>query len=641
MEEKLKPLAKQSHAREQVAFKYMEKIQRFKNQRNVPFDILRNRTLTDFWDDSVKRFIQFKQRPAHKAPWQANTASNTPADKLIGILSKLAGGGSMESQVHATDDISMIGRKKERVLNGFLRAASRKNRDDFQLILEMFTAMLKGTVIGFETWRFGKTKVRDVTDVNPETGEVKIKEKTIFKWNDVWSEIVPIENFYPGSIFVRPGQVQDMADCAFRKTFRFDEWKFEFGNYIDADKVVALNGMNLSEDNLFYKFYNNVNFEDDEVEQWYYFNQYTDEMVIIANGVWINPMGKDTVAPLPWNHKKLPFWAAVFEPFADDYFYGRSLPDKLITMVDMQDATFDRVLDQLALAVHKPIVTRQNATSLTKGFMNPGNVIQVKGAGAVANEFATVDVGVPSPVHMQMIGILEQRLDRTTITSEVSSGASSGTRKTATQVLQEREAAVELVSLFLRLMEFAVRDKNSLRLPNIVQFYTLPTQQKNEDFKFRKIVLHEEKLSNGKIGTLEMQFSDGNLIEEQSVIEKQASEVPEEVEIIRISPSFIRNWEGEVEIVPATSVKQTDSVKQAFELNFQQVMSALYPDKVNRDASFEDMVRVFKKDIRRYKAVTPTEKADVGPIDGELTPAGTTGGIAEGLGTSLRQLAQP
>ncbi|MHA1401836.1 MAG: hypothetical protein ACTSQE_15915 [Candidatus Heimdallarchaeaceae archaeon] len=627
----------QSKGRQEVVDKVMGKINEFKENRKNEFKIIRNRSWTDYWDDSVKRFIQFKQRPAYKALWQSNTASNTPADKLIGILSQLAG-QSMEAQVVATDDVSMLARIKERVLGALLKAAGRKNEDDYQLVLEMLAAMAKGTVIGYEGWRFDKTEIREITNQNPETGEMTLKKKTINKWNDVWGEIVPIENFYPGNIFVRPGKIQDMSDCAMRKIFKEDEWKLQFGSYPDADLVQTKNGMSVdSEDELFYKFAEDIS--DDEIEQWYYFNKDTDEMVIIANGIWINPMGVDTVQPLPWNHKKLPFWGGVFEPLAEDVFYGRSLPDKLITMVDMQDALFDRVLDQLALAVHKPILTRKNATSITKGFMHPGAVIQVKGSGAISNEFATLDVQEPSQAHIQMLQILEQRLDRTAITTETAAQG-GGQRKTATQVLQEREAAIELSSLFLKLMEFAIRDKNMLRLPNMIQFYTLPINKKQKGFKFRKIILRDEKIPpRGELGTTEIQFTNQNIQEAQMEVERQAEGLPEPVDIVRISPSFIRDFEGEIQIIPATSVKQTESVRQAFELNFQQVMATLFPDKVNRDTAFEDMLRVFKKDTKRLKAETPAEQEDIGPETRGSLPQ-TAGAITQGLGGSLRQLAQ-
>ncbi len=629
-----KMVLKQTKERNDIMVKTLSRIDDFKEIRRQTYDLLRNRTLVDYWDDSVKRLSQYKLRPAHKEQWQANTASNKPADKLIGILSKLAG-QPMEVQVHAVDDVSEQAKKKERVLQAALKAAGRKNNDNFQLVLEMYGAMAKGTVVGFESWRFGKQDQRVITNIDDKTGEVKFKKKTVNKWNDVWGEIVPVENFYPGNIYIRPGQIQDMADCAMRKIFKWDKWETDFGEYIDADEVQPRNQTNAGdEDQLFYKFEDDV--DEDEVEQWYYFNQETDEMIIIANGIWINPIGKAVVSPLPWNHKKLPFWAAVFEPHAEDYFYGRSLADKLISMIDMQDALFDRILDQLALSVHKPIVTRKNAISLTKGFRKQGDVIQIKGGGPINQEFATIDVQEPSQAHIQMLNIIEGRLEQTAITSGT---ASTGERKTATQVLQEREAAVELVSLFLKLMEFAIRDKNILRLSNIVQFYTLPVHKKSKLAKFRKIILRDERLTDGKLGTLDLEFTDRNIPQVQQEIEQTANQSLEPIEIIRLSPSFIRDVEMELEIIPATSVKQTDSVRQAFELNFQQVITELYPDKYNRDTGFEDLLRKFNKNPRRLTASTPEQVADMGP-NVEQGVGGPASNIPEGLSSSLRSIAQ-
>jgi hypothetical protein len=638
-QQQLPKVEKQSISRQQVAAKAIDRIWELKQIRQREEDIIRGRTWTTFWDDSVKRLAQFKQRPAYKAPWQANTASNTPADKLIGILSKLAG-QPMEIQLHSTEDTSVIGMKQERVLKGLLKGAGKKNHDDYQLVLEMFAAMAKGTVIGYEGWKTGTQKIREVTDINGKTGEVKVKEKTIKKWNDVYGEIVPIENFYPGNIFVRPGKIQDMTDCAMRKIFKFDEWRMEFGGYIDADKVQPKQNISQSnEDNLFYKYSEDL--ADDEIEQWYLFNQYTDEFMLISNNIWINPIGIDTVAPLPWNHKRLPFWAAVFEPLAEDIFYGRSLADKLMTMVDMQDAMFDRVLDQLALAIHKPILTRKNPSAVTKGFMHPGAVIQIKGSGPMSNEFSTLDVGEPSSAHMQMLGVIQQRIEQSTIASDTALNQSGGTRKTATQVLQEREAAVELVSLFLKIMEFSIRDKYELRLPNIIQFYTLPLHKADKELKFRKIILRSERLSpNGEMGTLEINFTADDMQLAQAQGEQRKAQSIEPIEIISVSPSFIRNFKGEIEVIPATSVKQTESVRQAFELNFQQVMASLYPDKVNRDSAFEDLVRVFGKDVRRLRAQTPQQEGDMNPLETENMKPESIGAIQEGLGGSLRQLAQ-
>jgi len=629
----------QSSLRKKVAANTMVRIDDLREIRRRSYRVLRDRHLKDYWDDSMKRFLQYKQRPAYKQGpnrWRANTASNTPGDKLISILSKLAG-QSMEAQVMSTDDTSFIGRLRERVVGSLLKAAGKKNDDDKQLILESLAAMSKGTVIGFEGWRHGKTKVRDITDQDAETGEVKIKEREIKKWNDVWSEIVPIENFYPGDVFVRPGQVQDMTDCAMRKILKEDQFRLEFGEYVDADKVITKSSVNQSnEEELFYKF--DTDLDEDEVEMWLYFNQATDEFIMLANGVWINPVGQNTVSPLLWNHKKLPFWANVFEPLAEDYFYGRSLPDKLATMTDMSDAVFDRILDQLALAVHKPIITRKKHASLTRGFNHPGNVIALKVSGSLRDEFTTIDVDAPGPVHLQMINILENRINRSSIASDIQD---SGGTKTATQILQEREASVELVSLFLKFMEFGQRDKNRLRLANILQFYTLPIHKKDSDIRFRKLILRDEKLTDGRVGDRRIEFTTDNIFESQLNAEREGLESETPLESIKISPKFIRDFNADIMIVPSSSIKQSESVKQALELNFQQVMTALYPDKLNRDTGFEDLLHVFNKDKRRLTAQTEEEQMDMlEPQRGSTSTPETASNILSGIGGSLRQRSE-
>lgn len=37
-----------------------------------------------------------------------------------------------------------------------------------------------------------------------------------------------------------------------------------------------------------------------------------DEYIMIANGIWINPLGtEEIVQPLPWAHKEQPFYSAI------------------------------------------------------------------------------------------------------------------------------------------------------------------------------------------------------------------------------------------------------------------------------------------------------------------------------------------
>ena len=594
VEPSTQPRKLQSKERQAVRDRVWERITEMKNLRLQQQPLFRDRTPVDYWDDSVKRFIQYKQRPAYKDWWQANTADSTPADKIIGILSKIAA-QAMEAVVFSTQETSWISYWKEKILTYLLKAAGRKNRDDYQLVLEELSAMSKGTVIGFEGWYRGKRNIREVVSVDPATGEVKFKVKTIAEWNDVLSTIIPVEDFFPGTLNVRPGMIQDMDDCAIRRVISKTKFAAEFGRYPDADLVKSRSEVR-EEDSLFYV---QEGLGPNDVVIWYHFNKQADEFTLTANQIWINPLGKVDVSPLWWNHKQLPLWAGVLEPIAENFFYGRSLPDKLATMVDMHDALFDRMLDQLTVAVHKPIITTRSATSITKGYLAPNNVITVKGANLNA-DFKTLDIDTPGPVYFSMLQMIRNNMDRATVANEPIGKSGQGNPKTATEIMQVREAALELMALFLRFMEFSIREKNRLRLSNILQFYTLPVHAGEKEAKYRKVKLREQLL-RGRVGDVEISFTNNPMEQEQQRLDREAYMIPGLPVKFSVSPEFIRDWEGDIEIVPTSSVKQTKSTRQVLELNWQKVAAELFPDKVNRDAAFEDLARVFDKDVTRYR----------------------------------------
>lgn len=572
--------------------------------------LMRDRTPTQFWDDCTKRFIQFKRRPAYKKAWQSNLASSTPNEKLIGLLSKLATKG-MECKVMTTNELTQISLMKERIGNYLLKGAAIKNDDDFQIVLEMLEAFEKGTVIGMEDWFHGKAQIRDVTEEDPETGQLKSKVKIIKKWNDVRSSLINLNDFYPGKLEVRPGKIQDMDDCFYVRYVTEDEFDAEFGGYEDADKVQSFASIIAQGGIPFWRQPPGIGNE--LIPILYYFNQKTDERVIVAGGIWINPKkGTDQVQELPWNHKHLPFWAGVCEPLDANYFYGRGYVDKLISLCDSGDNLFDKMLDMLNLSANQVVLTDEKAKSaLAKGYLQPNNVISTDWTDGKPN-FQVVQLPEPPAMGVTMYQLIQQQKERATIAAEVIGGASIQ-KKTATESDIQNEGAQELVSLPLSFMEFAIRDKNRLRFSNILQFYSMPIHEKDGD-KFKKVILRNEEMTTGQFGTVHIQITPEP---NQSRVEQMDNSVIQNTEFIEITPDFIRNWEADIEIVPQSSVKQTERQRQILELNYQRVMNELYPDKFNRDAGFEELNLKFNKDPNKMKAKTPDAMGDLGPLNAD------------------------
>lgn len=583
----------QSAEREKVRNRLSARIEELRQLHRSSHPFFRNRTIIEYIEDSQKRFAEHKERPAYKQAWQSNLANPAYRDKLIAILSKLAS-QAMEAQVIGTAELTPISQKKERVLSLLLKSVNIKNNDDFALINEMLEAMVKGTVVGFESWRFGEREVRDVVAYNND-GSITTKSRTIKDWDDVWGTIWPLENVYFGDIYVN--DVQDMPDVALRRVVKWDSFQKEFGDFEDADKVLPAGTITGSdEDDTIFTV--STDLDDDEVEIFYYFNKDDDEYLIVANDIWINPLGEAGIQPMIWSHKKLPIWTAVFEPLDAKFIYGKSLPDKFIATGDTQDKLLDNILDRLTLVLNAPLVAPDGTTSLTENFLSPQNVITYPIGTTQLPQ--TLDIKEPSAISQNIYNLLQQRLEASSVSAEVSGGGGTG-KKTATQVNIENQATLDLISLFLKMMEFGIRDKNRLRLPNTMQFYTFPIHASDKKNRFKRIVLRNEKTSSGEMGTVELgivsKINQAKLEQEAQMLSTETNRV----EKIEITPKFIRDpQDADINIVANSSVKMSKPLRQAMELNFQTVMNNLYPDKFNRDAGYKDMLLTFDKDVDKY-----------------------------------------
>jgi len=584
-------VARQSIERINVASKIIARWYEMREAKQKIRPLLRNRTALQYWEDSLKRLNQFKEKPSYKKWWQSNLSSPTPRNKLIGILSKLAA-NYMRAQAVAQNGYSEKSKKQERIGNSLLKSASIKNKDDKQLVFEMFEAMAKGTVVGYEGWKYDQRNIRKIISQNPATGELKFKEDKINFWNDVWGDIVPIEDIYFGDWQV--ADIQDMDDIVWRTILTEGRFKTEFKDYQDVELVLPGNivAQEAEQETIFYQQSDDL--DTNEIEIIRYFNQITDEFVILANGVWINPLGKNIVSPLPFNHKKLPFWLAKFEIIDSKFIIGKSIADKFISDIDTEDKLFDNILDRLTMALKAPLIVQGSYTSLTDNFYEPDNVIQMDELTGKAERLNTAEPGQGS---FSMLEIIASRINQSSIDPE-QLGSSSNRNKTARQVMIEREGAIQLVSLFLKLMEFGLKEKYKQRLANKLQFGFMS--------KNKKIVLRDELLTNGEIGTLEISF-----VNRLSPLPNKI--IAQDVERVQITSKFLEDFDFDIVMVQQSSLLKTESEEINKEIQFQKVMFNLYPNMFNRETGFQDLIAKFRD--KNYQRAFKTQQTQQG-MDG-------------------------
>jgi hypothetical protein len=165
------------------------------------------------------------------------------------------------------------------------------------------------------------------------------------------------------------------------------------------------------------------------------------------------------------------------------------------------------------------------------------------------------------------LGFVQGRLNN--LSADVIS-QSGGSAKTAREVTVARNIALELTSLFLSFIEFGQKSKYTLRLANMFQFYTMPIDvDKDGKEIFREFKIASGKLMFGGDGVKIVRFVDEEnmpVFSQELANEKRA--IMGESNIIKINVNKLKDFKAILKIIPRSSVKDSDAMETAKELEF-------------------------------------------------------------------------
>jgi len=275
-------------------------------------------------------------------------------------------------------------RPKKDIFADLLENANDHNQDEFQLVWELFSGLSEGTVFGFETWVKDTQDVEYVKEFNPDTGE-KVTETISYEaWDDVYGELVPLAEWYPETIWVNAKEYYQKVKRGFRvREMTWEAFYDKYKGFSEAKNVTKVGDMIVEGEKLDWGVTANVSQENVKVME--YYDSAKDKM-----GIWVN--GRELYyGCLPWNHKALPVWIGIGEPIHAQFLYGKSLPDKLMGMQDIDNAILNSMLDQLFIALNSPIFV-DGVTDLDEGFLEPGRVYEIEsGARIQKSQLGGVD----------------------------------------------------------------------------------------------------------------------------------------------------------------------------------------------------------------------------------------------------------
>lgn len=556
------------------------------DERDGNFAFFDNRGIIDYIEDSVRRFTTNTDSRDGIEDWQARVHDPFTRNKVLAVLGKVVSVLPIASfTARGDEDI-----RKASILADLYSYSEEKDSYEEFMTHYLLEAIVKGTAVGYEGMEYCERKIRDVKGVGDQltVTERKLSETKLF------AELVPLEDFYPSSVGIR--NIKDMPYCFWRKEYTYAEFISRWGNFEQSKYVHAHGDTINAEARPYYVDYITSGTRLGNVEVIRYYNIIDDCYIIIANGVWLNPLKtKDLdqdVSPMPFNHKKLPFFDVKFD-FLGNWFYGKSLPDKLKALQDVLNVLTNMLLDQSFLTIFPPLLTN-GFDSIEDDYLRPGRRTPIDTQGLpIQQAFMKLDLGAPQGWHQFILEYTRKVMEEASVDRTSQGITGVGGRTTAQEIRVAAEGVAAILGLFGRLINSALKEKALLRAKNILQFWTDPSSPAmkgvlgaggDQMFKdaFSLFKVDNTTLSDGKRGTRVIALYSGsdNIPDAEQL--KARSQVTKgltgkNVEYVSLDAGYIRNIEIDVKVVMDQKKESTRDIEKALQMEKVRVYLGLFP----------------------------------------------------------------
>lgn len=364
--------------------------------------------------------------------------------------------------------------------------------------LEFYATLKQAMVLGKTVWQEDywqdRREVKVLRKFNPTTNKEEYVEKEIFDFDDVYGENVNLRNFFldPMANTINRGRYK-ANDAIRRYIMNFDTFMENFKDSV-YDQFGAVKYVTSGGDLNHYQFYQPPTGidKDNEVEVLFYWGRRPDKLIIVANDVVIRD------GPNPYNHKQLPFAEGSDIPRLNG-FWANGEP-KLLESIQDELTTGRRMrLDRQHMDIFKMfLVSNRETLDEDEAIVAPSRFLYVDDPN---NSIKAVEYRDINPSAYKEEELL--RRDGREVTG-VESPQPSGT---ATEAAIFKESTMKALRLKIWLLSRElVTSIARLRVPNIVQYYSLPKATKIVGSKteaiYRQIVTNDVALETSRDGTL-------------------------------------------------------------------------------------------------------------------------------------------
>lgn len=624
-----KPTERQKQVRKTVYDRFVL----CENQRKKTWRYFNNRSLRDFIDDSEKRMVNYvdTREEQGKLEWQANFAHPVTQNKVTATLAGVAL-DIPDVRITARDEKNVENAKRAYIMKNLVRHSYEKENKEIDFYFEALESATKGTCIVHDVYQRQKGKRKKVKKYDPTTGEIEHEEVEVTIKDECTAYIVPLLDLYipDFNIFDIQQQpyiihVQKMDEEAF-----FDE----YSNYGDS-KYVRTAQKDVNDKDLEERYFNqgwqrHTNKEEPIVVMHYY-NRFKDEYFVVANGVVLF----DGPMLLGFEHKMYPYAKTIYSPFEHSFFYGNSLPNKLLGEQDVLSAFTNMAIDKTYKSmIPSMLIGAENKDDfdLEDPYISLDTKIHVRDI----NQVKYLESPGVNNADVKMIEMMSRSIDLSSLDS-TQQGA-TGSDATAREVVIANENARKMKGVFYLFLTYLWVQKINLRIMNILTFYTdveldetaTPGEKKKEGSNFRRFVIENTELDNGIKGTLGVRvYNSKEEIPTQEDMtresERMRNETGQAYKEIGIESTFLHDWLYSVKVLPESLFQKESSLSQAKIDDKLNIMAKVFPGHLqkNQEKLLKQFLIAWDDDPDEFDTseVPPEEMAMMqGSAEGMQTP---------------------
>lgn len=438
-----------------------------------------------------------------------------------------------------------------RVLQGIYKNWAFKNNEKVESFWELLYGTVNGTVASYIGYNNEELTRRYLRGYDPEKNTYNIETKKEKYWNDVWKQIVPIEDIYLPKIFER--NIQKQGELIWRTQMDEQDFRAEYGKYPLSKYVFP--GMRIAEDSLFFTLLGGTGTTSAmKIEVMKKYNWIKDEYTITAGGIILNKLGnQDNVdfSPMPFDHKMCPFTWGIMSPLDEKLAYGSSVPFQSKDPHKILNTAYVMMVERELRAIDPPIISSDmDSPELIFG---QHKVVPVNDV----NAYKEFTIKEPSNQYFNMMNSLQSNMTAINQGGD-SQVVPSKQPVSAREVMYNSQLRQQSIANATSMYYDIVRQRVLLVLKTALQFYALDKYENSDKSAIRTIMAQDMPLTAGGIGNMKIRLVNEKKGDMELFLEGIRESVlnGKQTEIVEVPVSFIKDLElyvSNIELEPENS----------------------------------------------------------------------------------------